>query len=221
MWSRVLDSGSGPIRPVVWRSTAGVPEPIAAQASANPALEDLRQMRARIAEMSAATEQQAKAAHITGFQAGQEASRQAAQAEVRATLETLASTIAQISSLRTETIHNAEADTVRLAIEIARRILHRELSIDRSALEGLMKAAIEKLQTQEIYRVRVHPDQAAIVQSCLEKMGRAERVEVASDPILPRGAAMFEISRGALDASVETQLAEIERGLVDHLEERA
>ena len=171
--------------------------------------------------LSAATEQQAKAAHITGFQAGQEASRQAAQAEVRATLETLASTIAQISSLRTETIHNAEADTVRLAIEIARRVLHRELSIDRSALEGLIKAAMEKLQTQEDIPCSCSSRPGGHRSELPGKDGAGQAIEVVERPDVPRGGAMFEISRGALDASVETQLAEIERGLMDQLEERA
>jgi flagellar biosynthesis/type III secretory pathway protein FliH len=43
---------------------------------------------------------------------------------------------------------------------------------------------------------------------------------VISDPVQREGGAVFEIGRGSLDASVETQLAEIERGLIDKLEAR-
>ena len=46
-------------------------------------------------------------------------------------------------------------------------------------------------------------------------MGLPRRVEVIGDPGLERGAAILDSSRGALDASVETQLAEIERGFAD------
>jgi flagellar assembly protein FliH len=178
-------------------------------------------MRARLSELSTVAERQAKEAYEAGLEAGRHAVRQAAEAEVRSTIESLASAITEISRLRAETIGRAESDTVRLSLEIARRILHRELSVDPSALEGLIKAAIEKLQSQEIYRVRVHPDHAVIVRSYLEKTGRGHGVEVMSDPVQQLGAAVFEINCGALDASVETQLAEIERGLVDHLEGRA
>ena len=118
-----------------------------------------------------------------------------------------------MAATRAETIRRAEADTVRLSIEIARRVLHRELSVDGSALEALIKAALEKLQAQEVYRVRVHPDQEKLVRACLDQTGRGQAIEVVGDPVQPRGGAVFEISRGALDASVETQLAEIERGL--------
>ena len=50
-------------------------------------------------------------------------------------------------------------------------------------------------------------------------MGRGQGIELVPDPIHAEGALVFELSRGSLDASVETQLAEIERGLIDQLEE--
>jgi flagellar assembly protein FliH len=46
-------------------------------------------------------------------------------------------------------------------------------------------------------------------------MGLPQKVEVLSDPGLERGAVILDSKRGGLDASVETQLAEIERGLAD------
>ena len=132
----------------------------------------------------------------------------------------MAAAIVELAETRGDTIRRAEADTVRLSIEIARRVLHRELSVDSSALEALVKAALEKLQSQEVYRVRIHPDQEKMVRACLGQSGRGQSVTVVGDPAQPKGAAVFEISRGSLDASVDTQLAEIERGLVDQLENR-
>jgi flagellar assembly protein FliH len=110
---------------------------------------------------------------------------------------------------------------VRLSIEIARRILHREISLDTSALDALIGAALEKLRSQEVYRVRVHPDQEQPVRACLRQTGRDPAIEVVSDASQPWGGVLFEISRGALDASVETQLREIERGLADSMGERS
>jgi flagellar biosynthesis/type III secretory pathway protein FliH len=43
-------------------------------------------------------------------------------------------------------------------------------------------------------------------------------MQVQTDPALDRGTAIFETSRGNLDASVEIQLREIEKGLTDRLE---
>ena len=92
--------------------------------------------------------------------------------------------------------------------------------MDASALEALVHAALEKLSSQEVYRVRVHPDQEPMVRACLQRMGRQAGLEVVGDPSQERGGAIFEIAHGSLDASVDTQLREIERGLADRLGDR-
>ena len=46
-------------------------------------------------------------------------------------------------------------------------------------------------------------------------------IELVPDGTQQRGGAVFETSRGLLDASIETQLQEIERGLADQLQRRA
>jgi flagellar assembly protein FliH len=110
---------------------------------------------------------------------------------------------------------------LRLAMEIARRVLRREMAVDPDALRGVVQAALEKLQGQEVSRVRVHPSHAALVSELLRKSGTSQPVEVIADASLAPGAAVFETERGNLDASVEAQLGEIERGLADCLRRRA
>lgn len=127
----------------------------------------------------------------------------------------MARTIEELSGLRQRYRHEAEEDVVALALAIARRVLHRELTVAPDALLGLVKVALEKIEAREVHRVRIRPEDAPIVKQYLEKMGLPQRVEVIADPGLERGAAILDSSRGALDASVETQLAEVERGLAD------
>jgi flagellar assembly protein FliH len=181
---------------------------------------DTSQLRAKLETLTANLEAQTKAEYSKGFQAGQSAARKEVEDQLTAALAKLASTVAEIAAARNETIRRAEADTVHLAVEVARRILHREVSLDPTALEALIRAALDKLQGQEIYRVRVHPDLAQTMRRCLEQTGRHQAVEVVADSVQPQGGAVFEISRGNLDASVDTQLREIERGLTDLLEAR-
>jgi flagellar assembly protein FliH len=184
------------------------------------AREENARLLERIEELNQLLEERTKEAWEQGLRAGDAAARKSLDDEVRTTLQGLAATVADVSSTRSETIRRAEADTVRLAIEIARRVLHRELSLDPSALEALIKAAIAKLQNQEICRIRVHPDQEKLMRTCLEQAGRGSSVEILCDPGQSRGGVSFEINRGTLDASVDTQLREIENGLVDQLGKR-
>jgi flagellar assembly protein FliH len=149
------------------------------------------------------------------FAEGQAAARREAAAQVEAMNLQVARTIEELSGLRQRFRHEAEQDVVALAIAIARRILHRELTVEPEALLGLVKAALEKIELREVHRVRVSRYDAPMVTQYLEKMGLPRPIEVIADPGLLRGAAVLESSRGALDASVETQLAEIERGFAD------
>jgi flagellar assembly protein FliH len=133
-------------------------------------------------------------------------------------VERFAATIGELTLLRPRLRQQAESDTIRLALAIARRVLRRELSVDPEALRGLLLAALEKLQGQEVARVRVHPSHAAVLRDCLQRKYAGAQVEIVTDSGQVPGTAVFETSRGNLDASVETQLEEIERGLTDRLQ---
>jgi len=151
------------------------------------------------------------------FREGEAAGRAAAQSQIRPLVERVAHTIEELAAVRPRLREQAERDVVRLAVAIARRIVRRELTIDPQAVAGLVKAAIEQLAAAERIRVRVHPDDAAAVRNSLAQAGRAESIEVTGDAALERGSAIFETEGGTLDASAETQAAEIERGLTDRL----
>jgi len=213
MLSKVLKDTELKLAPVYWRRHM-IP-------SASPGNAEVAELRARIAELEALMETKSRQAHAAGVRAGEESARHSLETGVRETIRQLTTTIAGLADTRTETIRRAEADTVRLSIEIARRVLHREISVDSSALEALVKAAMEKLQSLEVHRVRVHPDQEKLVQTCLDEIGRGQSIQVVVDPVQPKGGVVFELSSGLLDASVDTQLAEIERGLTEQLEAHA
>jgi flagellar assembly protein FliH len=221
MRSRVLAESAADAQPVTWRQrAASMPSIPARPADPTPdaAPGEVLKLRARLIELGAAAEQQARQAYETGLRTGEGTARKALESETRAAIDRLTATILDVAATRTEVIHRAEADLVRLAIEIARRVLHRELTVDTSALQALTNAALQKLQSQEIHRVRVHPAQEKMVRASLLDSGRGEGIEVISDPSQPPGGILFDIGRGALDASVNTQLDEIVRGLTDRLE---
>src|SRR5690242_7350974 len=201
-----------PASPVVWpqldrvsTSLTGQPGSTGAEAS-------------REAELQREIERRVQEARSTGYQEGLASAQAAAAAEIKALDERVAQTIAGMAELRPKLRRQAESDLVKLALAIARRILHRELAVDPEAMRGLIQAALEALQSQELCRVRIHPSQEALVRSMLERSRYATSVDFHADPALDRGAAFFETARGNLDASVDTQLREIEHGLTDRLE---
>ena len=162
-------------------------------------------------------EQRVREAHQAGFREGENSGRKQAAAQIDAAVDGFARSTAELAGLRGRLFREAEADLVKLALEIAHRVLHRELHVDPDAVTGLLKHALLKAKDQEIHRLRVHPEQVGRVRASLERLG-SPALEVVGDASLELGSALFETSRGNLDASVETQFHEIEQGLVDRLE---
>jgi flagellar assembly protein FliH len=200
-----------PSEPVPWRQIS----PIAAAQAPE------RESAARIALMQQQWEQKVREARAAGVREGEAAGRKNAAAEIQPVMERLARALEELGQMRHRLRREAETDMVRLSLAIARRVLRRELAVDPEAIRGLVMAALEKLQSQEISRVRVHPSHAAQLTAYLRQSVPAGSIEVMSDAAREPGGVIFETSRGNLDASVDTQLQEIERGLADCLRRRA
>ena len=210
MSSKVLAPGaSRAATPMVWQQVPAPPQG-AQLDSATGATQLQRQCEQRIRE-----------AHAAGLREGEAAGQSRAAAELQPVIQRLAHSIEELGNMRARLRGEAEADLVRLALAIARRVLRRELSIDPDALRGLVVAALEKLHSQEICRVRVHPSHAGLVGACLREAVAGAGAEVIADPSRELGDVVFETERGNLDASVDSQLLEIERGLVDRLRKRS
>ncbi len=153
------------------------------------------------------------------FESGREAGGSAARQELQAPLERVARSLAELASCRTRYRREAEREVVQLALEIARRILRRELTIDPEAILGLVRAGLESVSLREVLEVRVHPAHAETVRLCLNKLGAPAALAVIADPHLEPGALLVETRRGGFDASADAQLEEIQRGFADVLEQ--
>ena len=175
-------------------------------------------LETKVHELERQVEKASQEAFQKGLRQGEAEGRKQALAQLEGEIQRVARAAAEIAGLRNAIRREAEEELVRLALAIARRILHRELTVDPEALTGLVQAALGKIEIRETYRIRTHPEHVAAVTRCLTQIGAPRKIEVLADTSLEKGGAIFETARGSLDASVETQLAEIQRGLVDLLE---
>ena len=154
-------------------------------------------------------------ARQTGFREGEAAGQTKAQAALEAALQRLARAAAEVAGYRAAYRRESEQEMVKLSLAIARKVIKRELTVDPAALQGVVKAALETLNAGEVYRIRLAAPDAAALDRQIQAMGLPQAVEVIADPALERGAVLFETARGLVDAGVQTQLGEIERGFAD------
>lgn len=221
MTTKVLTRGvAREAQPITWRRVpagpAGGEPPEAAKSPERQEASASEAAQARIAEMEREAAEREQRAFAAGFRKGESAAAEAAGARMEAAAGRFLQAAEQLGQARRKLRRDAEEDLVRLAVAIARRVLNRELSVDPEAVLGIVKAALDKLDAREVERLRLNPEDAPVVRKHLEAMG-ALRFEIVPDERLERGAVVLETARGSLDASTETQLAEIERGLVDRI----
>ena len=187
--------------------------PLAAGDLAHP---EVTQLHSRILDLERALQRDVQHARDAGFCEGEAAGRDRAAAEVQPVLERLARSMIELAGVKSRLRRDAEHELVELSISIARRILRRELTVDPEAVGGLVRSALDKLQARDVCRIRIHPDHHLIDRRQLDKQGIGS-AEVVADAALQPGDVVIESKRGDLDASVETQLNEIERGFADRL----
>lgn len=211
----VEDLSAGP-QPFVPGGASGGPSAGGGRQQAD--LERIHALEERIRGLEREVEQARAAGRADGLREGEANGARQEAARWAEPQQRLAGSIESMARLKDRFRAEVEEDAIKLALAVARKILNRELSVDPEALHGLVRVAMSKVSLRELQRVRVHPDDAASIQKLLAGFeSGGKRVTVEADRTLERGAAIFETERGALDASVTTQLGEIERGLTDAL----
>jgi flagellar assembly protein FliH len=215
MLSKVLKGSDARLIPAMAFATAAAPLRQLARtpASERPAsgeeqtalLEKIRSLEAAVA-----------VAKREAFDAGREQGEQQARAALTPVLERLSASIAEVVNMRPELRRCAEKDAVELSLKIARRVLHRELAIDGNALNALARVVFDRLGRSENWKLTVHPQFADAIRGSLPA-GGAARVRIDIDPSCAPGTFVVQSEDGTIDASVDSQLAEIDRGLTDRL----
>lgn len=142
------------------------------------------------------------------------------QQEIEPWLKRMAQSIDDMASVKQRYLAESEEQLVRLAVAIARRILYREIQVDGEALLGLIHAATQQSQMRELNRILLNPKDLEALRPHLDRLRLPPRVEIIADVGLERGALMLESTSGILDASIQAQLDEVERGFIDLLGKR-
>lgn len=151
-----------------------------------------------------------KQAFEEGFQAGRETTEKSCEQAFAERLQHFGGIVEQATRFKETLRGEVEAEVVDLAFAVARRIVRRELHVDPETTIGVVKAGMERASKSEVRRIRVHPSNLEMVRAEIDS-----GVDVVADDSIEPGGAVFETPEGNLDARIQTQLEEIERGLAD------
>ncbi len=127
----------------------------------------------------------------------------------------------QFSLERQTYYRRIEGEVVELALAIARKILHREVQIDPHTLAGIVRVTLEKLDSGTQVHLHVYPKEASDWRHYFAcQMQDVRAPEGHEDPAIAAGECRIETSLGSTQIGLQSQLKEIETGLLDLLAER-
>ena len=135
--------------------------------------------------------------------------------------EVLAHALTDFARDRAAYYQKMEEECVRLALSIARKVLHREAQVDPLLLMGIVRVALEKMEGATGVALLVHPQQAEDWRRYLaSRLDPADLPEIVEDPAIDLEQCRLRTSMGTSDLALELQLKEIEQGLMDLLAAR-
>jgi flagellar assembly protein FliH len=172
------------------------------------AAHDLEQMRASVE----------REAFAKGYAQGERAGAEAAATRAEGMLRRLKDTLEELATLRADMLHRTERQIVQLSLAIARRVVQRELSLDRAVLVGMARAAIDRLGDRASATIRLHPDDYAVVAPSLPPADEQPHVRVEPDPVVSRGGCYVQSDFGFMDVTPASQFEELARALLDEHE---
>ncbi|KAB0671643.1 hypothetical protein F6V30_03440 [Oryzomonas sagensis] len=127
-----------------------------------------------------------------------------------------------VRDLREKVLRESEEELLKLVIMVARKVILREVKMDRSILEDVVQSAIAGLSERDMVTVRLNPDDHALITSghggYFQQELKSDRMNFKADAAVLPGNCQIDAEMGTIDASVDGQLDEIYRRL---LEERS
>jgi flagellar biosynthesis/type III secretory pathway protein FliH len=161
------------------------------------------------------------AAQLLGYNVGFEQGHAAGQAAAE---ELMAGSVARLAAMA-HSVHEshaaffraAERQVVDLALQIAQKVIEREVENMPDLAVNVIRAALEEMDARTAVRVRVSPDDEELLRRRWSQVVPAgvgaERIEIQSDERVQSGGAIIETNHGEVDAQLESKLAQLGNAL--------
>lgn len=177
-------------------------------------LEDARNEAAKIvAQAEAARERMEEEARIRAEHEADEKLQLAVEEKTTELRTQLAESLARVSALSSQITEKSEVDLVNLALEIARKVVRREVTIDKEVALTLVKISLDKLHSRSVAEVRLNPEDYEYVEANREKLNFRGSLTLVQDSAISQGGCLIHTDIGDIDGRIESQFDEISYGL--------
>jgi flagellar assembly protein FliH len=152
-----------------------------------------------------------------GFEEGRAAGMAAAETAMGHMLQQLQALLAGIQENHTAFYRAAERQVVDLSLQIAQKVVEREVENMPDLAVTVIRGALEEMDARTAVRVRVNPDDAELLQrrwtQVVPSAVGADRIELVPDETIQSGGGIIETTHGQVDAQLGTKLEQLGNAL--------
>ncbi len=151
-----------------------------------------------------------KEGHAEGFTKGLDGGK----AEVNSSLKRLGEIIVSLSQFRENKLNELLPDIMDLSLEIAKKIVHKEIDLDRNLILAVAQDAIRKVaENEEGVVIKVNPlDYEVMIPhiDLLKEQSGLKNIAIEPSTSVSPGGCYIETQTGEVDARLEEQIKEVE-----------
>jgi len=154
-----------------------------------------------------------KQAFEQGYAEGEHIGKQMGEKMVETIVKRYETSIVKLAEAHKALMEAVEEETVRLALEVSRKIVQRELTIDTDLVTALASVALKRVSSHQSITLRVSRQDFGRVRVAVANVNSA--VTVKDDATLERGDFVIDTAQTHLDGRVGSQVDTISRALFD------
>ncbi|MDI6799976.1 MAG: FliH/SctL family protein [Actinomycetota bacterium] len=162
---------------------------------------------------------QAELLREEAFKQGYEGGLAQAEAETKGLIDTLEMITKRALEEKKKIVEEAEASSIKLAIDIAEKIINEEIRATPDFIKNVAKKALQLAVEREHVVLRLNPKDFEIIKESREELASSvdgiKELEIIADQRIRQGGCIIETAQGSVDARIDSQLGEISKKLLE------
>jgi flagellar biosynthesis/type III secretory pathway protein FliH len=156
-------------------------------------------------------------AYARGLAEGQQAGEASERNRLRTAIQALEGAADRLEQDAGRWLANAEENICALAVVVARHVLDRELTMDRTAILDAVRLVLAEFPVTESVRIRLNPADLQAASAELagdgQSLGRSGTIRWSADPLIVSGGCLVEGHERIVDGRIDAALERLYRRL--------
>ena len=160
-----------------------------------------------------------KTAYENGFRQGEKAGMEIAERKMEAIMKRYSESLFEVGRLRSVLYEQIEHEVVKLAIAVAKKIVHREIQVDRDIIQTLVRVALSHVAEKSAVTIHLNPIDYNYLLERREELSQSEGRDISllADKSIERGGCLVQTDCGDIDARIEENFQEVEHAFFEGL----